>query len=149
SGGVDTVLSSVSYTLVDPNVENLTLTGAAVTGIGNGLANKITGDAADNSLDGQGGADTMIGAAGNDTYFVDDAKDVVTEAAGGGTDTVHSTAASYTLALNVEALVLDGAGNIAGTGNTLNNTLDGNTGNNTLDGGIGADTMIGGLGDDT
>ncbi len=150
SGGIDTVLSSVSYTLVDPNIEYLTLTGTAVTGIGNGLANKITSDAADNAIDGQGGADTMIGGAGNDTYFVDDAKDVVTEAAGagGGNDTVESSAFSYVLPVNVEELDLLPSA-ISGTGNAASNILHGNAADNTLDGGIGADTMVGGDGNDT
>ena len=35
----------------------------------------------------------MVGGAGNDTYVVDEAGDVVTEAAGEGTDTVQSTSA--------------------------------------------------------
>ena len=42
-------------------------------------------------LDGGAGTDTMAGGAGNDTYVVDTAGDVVTEAAGGGTDTVQSS----------------------------------------------------------
>jgi Ca2+-binding RTX toxin-like protein len=90
----------------------------------------------------------MIGGAGNDTYFVDNAKDVVTEAANGGTlDTVKTSLATYTLAANVEDLVLlDGAGK--GTGNALANHIFGNDGANTLDGGAGDDTITGGGGDD-
>ena len=55
---------------------------------------------------------------------------------------------TYTLAANVENLVLTGAAAINGTGNALDNMLTGNAGNNTLDGGLGADTMAGGLGND-
>ena len=36
-------------------------------------------------------------ALGNDTYIVDSAGDVVTEAAGEGTDTVNTNLGSYTL----------------------------------------------------
>ncbi|MGX4640269.1 beta strand repeat-containing protein [Massilia sp. SYSU DXS3249] len=146
--GIDTVQSTVSFALGD-NVENLTLTGSSgINGTGNGLANRITGNSGSNVLDGGAGADTMAGGAGNDTYIVDDAGDVVTEAANGGTDTVESSV-DFVLGANVEKLVLTGSAHLAGTGNTLANTITGNDGNNLIDGGAGADTMSGGMGDDT
>jgi Ca2+-binding RTX toxin-like protein len=90
----------------------------------------------------------MVGGAGNDTYSVNAAGDVVTEAADQGTDMVN-TAISYTLTVNVENLTQTGSANTSGTGNTLDNKLTGNGGNNTLTGNDGADTIIGGSGNDT
>jgi Ca2+-binding RTX toxin-like protein len=151
NGGTDTVMSTAAtYTLGDANVENLTLLGAALIGIGSDGKNILTGNAFANTLDGDVGADTLVGGKGNDLYRVDDAKDVVTEAAGAdtGTDTVESIATSYVLAANVEHLTLLGTGDIAGTGNTLDNTLTGNAGANALDGKAGKDHMIGGAGND-
>ena len=81
----------------------------------------------------------MAGGLGNDTYVVDDASDVVTEALNEGTDTVQSSI-TYTLGANVENLTLTGGANINATGNGDANVLTGNTGNNVLDGGVGADT---------
>ncbi|CAK0753662.1 serralysin [uncultured Gammaproteobacteria bacterium] len=156
NAGTDTVQASVSYTLSD-NVEALVLTGTgAINGTGNALANTLTGNGGDNTLDGGAGADTLIGGTGNDTYIIDNASDVVTEAANAGTDTVQASISCF-LGTNLENLILAGASNIDGTGNALSNIivgnsgvnmLDGGSGNDTLDGGAGADILIGGAGDD-
>ena len=146
--GIDTVESAISWTLSD-NIENLTLTGTAgIKGTGNDLANTLIGNTAGNRLDGLGGTDIMRGGQGNDTYVVDNVKDVVVELADEGVDTVEASV-SYTLTPNVERLILTGAANIDGVGNALANQLTGNSGNNRLNGGAGADTMRGGAGDDT
>src|SRR5262249_16386989 len=86
--------------------------------------------------------------AGNDTYFVDNAGDVVNEGLGQGDDTVFSSA-HFALSTNVENLILQGGTDLQGFGNSLVNSLYGNTGNNLLNGGSGADLMVGGFGNDT
>lgn len=117
----------------------------------------LTGTSGNDNLDGGQGADLMSGLAGNDVYMVDDAGDIVLEAADQGVDRVNSTI-SYTLGPNLEGLWLVGSLATSGTGNALdnvmwgnaaNNSLTGLDGNDVLDGGAGADTLIGGLGDDT
>ena len=124
-------------------------------GTGNDIL--LGGDGAD-SLDGGSGADAMAGGLGNDKYWVDDAGDTVTEQSVidpgtgkeiGGVDWVYSSI-DYRLDPNVENLVLlDGFGNLNGTGNELKNTITGNSGDNVLNGGAGADVLTGGAGADT
>jgi Ca2+-binding RTX toxin-like protein len=65
--GLDTVLSSVSYTL-PANVENLSLTGTGdISASGSSLANILTGNSGHNVLIGAGGNDTLVGGEGYDT----------------------------------------------------------------------------------
>jgi Ca2+-binding RTX toxin-like protein len=148
NAGIDTVLSSIAYTLGD-NVENLILTGTAANhGIGNFLNNKITGNSNNNVLDGRFGADSMAGGLGDDNYIVDDTGDVVTEESGAGTDTVQSSI-SHILGTNLENLVLTGDKSIDGTGNSLENNITGNEADNIIDGGNGIDVLTGLGGADT
>jgi Ca2+-binding RTX toxin-like protein len=145
--GVDTIISSINYSLVDTdgagtdggNVENLTLSGVANL--------NATGNVLDNVLTGNAGNNILVGSLGNDTYVIQNAGDIVIENAGEGTDTVVSSI-SYTLAANVENITLTGADAINATGNELDNVIRGsnningysNTGANVLTGGLGNDT---------
>jgi len=184
--GLDTVMTEnlTSYTLA-ANVENgaMSAAGLGTYGLsltGNVLGNVLTGSFnADNIrgldgndtlkggfgndwLDGGTGADSLDGGAGDDTYYVDNASDVVVEKLRSGTDTVYSTVAfamgANTMGANVENLTLQGSTAINIDANDSNNKLVGNAaanrirgfkGNDTLDGGAGADTLEGGAGDDT
>jgi Ca2+-binding RTX toxin-like protein len=147
SEGTDTVHATVHFGLT-ANIENLVLDGSAdLQGYGNADANTLTGNTGNNLLNGGAGADTMSGGLGNDVYFVDDPGDLVIESTNAGTDAVFASI-GYTLTAEVETLVLQGAGNLDGTGNGLVNNLYGNTGDNALDGGAAADVLTGGAGND-
>ncbi len=68
-GGTDTIWASVSVNLNDnAYVENLRLSGTAINGIGNGLANMITGSASSNIIAGGAGNDSLYGKGGADTF---------------------------------------------------------------------------------
>jgi Ca2+-binding RTX toxin-like protein len=103
--GYDRVISSVN-TILNANIEELRLLeGSSIHGTGNAANNKIIGNNSNNILDGVTGVDTMMGAGGDDTYYVDNVDDVVIELANEGNDTVQSTI-SYSLANNVENVIL-------------------------------------------
>lgn len=108
----------------------------------------VLGGAGNDSLLGGSGNNTLIGGLGDDTYSLENSSDTLIEALNAGNDTVQ-IAATYTLGLNIENLLLLGSGNDNGTGNSLNNRITGNSGNNSLNGGAGNDTLIGGGGTDT
>jgi Ca2+-binding RTX toxin-like protein len=165
---IDTVTSSVTFTL-GSNLERLTLSGSGLAnGTGNSLANTITGNGASNalagaagndtlsggsgndSLDGGTGTDSLVGGAGNDSYTVDSASDVISETSTLATeiDGVFSTVA-WTLGANLENLTIGGVSSVGGTGNALANVVTGNTGNNLLRGDAGNDTLSGGTGNDS
>ncbi len=175
--GTDLVIAAGNFNLnillpsnLPSEIENLKLAGSGNSiGTGNDLKNVITGNDGNNilrggkgddtllgglgndSLDGGANNDIMTGGKGNDFYYIDSIGDKVTEAANEGKDEVSFFGAfDYVLAANIEVLSLVNAiGNVAGTGNTLDNVITGNTGNNKLDGGAGNDTLLGGVGDDT
>jgi Ca2+-binding RTX toxin-like protein len=155
--GVDTVKSSVNFSLTS-HLENLFLKGKSdLKATGNGEDNQIIGNRGDNvlkglagddTLDGKSGSDKMKGGAGNDAYHVDHVGDRVIELAGEGIDSVFSQI-SYTLPKNVENLTLIGTENLFAVGNEEANEITGNQGNNILSGGLGDDILSGGLGADT
>ncbi len=78
--GIDTVESSVSFTLAN-HVEQLVLTGNAnIDGTGNAL---------DNGLYGNAGINLLRGLGGNDIYVVQNTADQAIELANAGLDTVN------------------------------------------------------------
>ena len=174
---------------------------AAINLTGNELANQIWGNAAANTLAGGdgddelfgfGGADSLLGGNGNDaffggagaadtlqgglgvdTYFVDDAADIIVELAGEGRD-VAAAAFDYALGAGVSVELMTtgwigGTATIALTGNEIGNEIWGNDGanallggggnafdaliafggNDRLDGGGGFDLLVGGTGQDS
>ena len=87
--GIDTVRSTVAWTLGN-NLENLTLLGAAaINGTGNALDNALVGNAAVNTLTGGAGNDTLDGGAGNDTLIGGTGADSYVFGRGWGVDTVQ------------------------------------------------------------
>lgn len=172
--GIDSVESSVSYTL-SAYVENLTLTGSAdLVGKGNGFnniltgnrgTNKLYGSEGDDQLFGNGGVDTLLGGGGNDLldggpggdimkgglgddwYYVDSARDQITEGSSSGSDRIYAST-TYTIGANVEELYLTGQGNTDGFGNGENNSIYGNEGDNNIQGGAGDDHINAGGGND-
>jgi Ca2+-binding RTX toxin-like protein len=194
AGGIDTVTTALPTYRLAPNAEILIGTRAgAQTLTGNALANTITGGTGndtlhgaegDDWLSGGEGTDSLFGGVGNDTLdggngpdrltggpgddrYILGAGDVVTEAPGGGHDTVEAGfGTSFTMPANTEVLLLTGTGALSGVGNALDNlvignaaanvlhgsdgndTLRGEGGNDVLHGGAGTDVLVGGAGAD-
>ncbi|MBR1170972.1 Ig-like domain-containing protein, partial [Bradyrhizobium liaoningense] len=107
-GGVDTILSSVSYTLSN-YVENLTLTGSsALNATGNSQSNILIGNSAGNVITGGLGNDILTGGGGADTFVVNsgDGSDVITDFAPGsaeGHDIIQLNGLAFTSFNDVKA----------------------------------------------
>jgi Ca2+-binding RTX toxin-like protein len=129
NGGYDIVVASVDYT-PPANVEALYMSGTGLTG---------TGSASADCLLSSGGPNTLVGLGGDDLYYVNNAADIVTEAANGGFDSEWASV-NRTLSANVEALYMNGSG-LTGTGSSSADTLV-TLGANTLIGGDGNDTFV-------
>jgi VCBS repeat-containing protein len=154
--GYDTVYTTASIDLSTQHVEQVYLEAIysegdlrndlnIVTGIG---AQVLIGNSGNNRMDGGLDADYMAGGRGNDTYVVDDVNDLVVEDQDSGFDTVSTTLNDYTLAADLEGLVLEGEADLTGYGNDADNVLIGNSGANMLQGGLGNDTLAGWRGND-
>ena len=128
----------------------LAIANAGMTLNGGAGDDTLTGGVANDRLDGKAGADRMSGGGGNDTYFVDNAADQVTEARGDGTDTVWA-GVSYALPVGQEVefqRAHAGPKGLTLTGNGFHNELFGGVGNDTLFGAAGEDSLVGHDGDD-
>lgn len=89
--GIDTVISSISYTL-GSELENLTLSGvAAINATGNNSNNLIIGNNASNILSAGGGNDTLIGGLGNDSLTGGSGNDLFSFTQGDGHDFITTT----------------------------------------------------------
>lgn len=73
----------------------------------------------------------------------------MTELAAGGSDTVETALASYTLGTNVENLIYAGTSSFIGSGNELDNSITGGAEDDILNGQAGLDALFGGAGADT
>jgi len=173
--GIDTVKSTANYTLA-AQVENLQLMGEAkINGIGNTMANKITGNDNNNTLSGLEGDDTLFGhdgddvlrgGAGSDTLYGNsgaddmdggedgdiyylDGSDTVFDSGTAGRDKIFALG-SYALAEGngIEDLATQATGAVNLQGNSLDNKIFGNDAANTLKGFAGADVILGGAGND-
>ena len=155
--GTDLVYSSVDFRMGSAHIENLTLTGEAYLGAGNGLNNQIVGTSGDNLLDGGRGQDRLVGGDGNDIYIIRHARDSAVEYEGGGIDTVKSYIPVFQAVYDIEKVYLQTTITKNGTplqdmtaiGNSKANTLVGNPYDNSLIGREGHDTLRGQGGDDT
>jgi Ca2+-binding RTX toxin-like protein len=80
--GVDTVQTTVDYSLSD-QIEQLVLMGrASINGRGNSLDNRMKGNPGNNQIAGGDGQDTLLGAEGNDTLVGDAGQDWLNGGAG-------------------------------------------------------------------
>jgi VCBS repeat-containing protein len=171
--GSDTVISTVDIDGI-AYVENIVLAGSnSLRAYGSLRADQLWGNQADNLLDGLLGADFMAGGAGNDTYVVDHADDVIVELADGTAAPAALPAFDADNVLRSDFFNSEGHVGFTGTAwgvdsvlsavswtlglNIEHLTLTGNggtsaTGNelaNTLTGNAANNTLAGGRGEDT
>jgi Ca2+-binding RTX toxin-like protein len=88
----------------------------------------------------------MAGGAGNDLYFFIDSQDRIIEAAGGGQDTII-TSANITLAAEVEVLIVaEGVSDLSLVARPGGSIMVGNGLSHSFQGGTGDDVILAGGG---
>ncbi len=133
--------------------------------VGGSGSDVVTGGKGNDLLNGGSGIDFMSGGVGNDTYVIDDFRDIANELLGEGDrdvariDTTFFQIADDEFLGKVEVLIAnETAGNALLIGNNDDNTILGNEGDNRIlglggddimNGRGGTDGMLGRLGDDT
>jgi Ca2+-binding RTX toxin-like protein len=157
-GGIDTVISSVSYDLSTQTnsapgptygLENLTLSGTDnINGTGNSLDNVITGNSGNNILIGGDGDDELIGGEGNDTLYAGGSGTNIQNGGNGndtymyywngivdsgGTDTFVVSIAQGSFDMSNYSS-LDNIENLTMEGSSTDTILTGNTNQNTITG---------------
>ncbi|AZY92938.1 MULTISPECIES: family 16 glycosylhydrolase [Paracoccus] len=172
NGGRDVVHAGVSHAL-SAHVEHLVMTGTGrVTGVGNDLANRMTGNRADTILRGAGGADTIAGGGGADSLFGGNGNDVLHGGVGddmlwggAGNDTIDGGAGTDWVSFMGQAraaridLAMTGAQATGHGTDVIRNVenihggmgrdiLMGDARANVIRGGFGADILHGRQGDD-
>lgn len=167
-----TTLGNGGTTLPASSYTNLLLTGSAITGNGNALANTILGTTAANSLDGKAGNDSINGGDGSDIYLVASSADHAVaefkDSGSSGSDQVRFTSTTANQSLHLfagdtgleEAVIGTGSTGTAKTTGTTSLSLDasellnalnisGNNGSNSLLGSAFSDSLLGNGGVDT
>jgi len=124
--------------------------GPLVLVLGTSGNDSLIGGSGRDAFQASGGIDTLAGGLADDTYIVQNSATKVIEAAGGGIDTVKTTA-HYILPDNVENLYILGytpKSGTAGFGNALSNLIVGDVNTQTITGLGGNDVLVGGGGSD-
>ena len=109
----------------------------------------IFGDAGDDNISGDGGADFMYGGIGDDRFVVDTyAGEAVVELLGEGTDVVYAEI-DYTVGLNIEQIIMvEGSAAVNAGGGEDANVIIGNSADNVIYAYGGDDVISGGDGAD-
>jgi Tol biopolymer transport system component len=128
NGGIDTIRSSITYSLVDTdgngtlggNVENLTLLGSEnLDGTGNALNNVLTGNAGNNRLDGGSGIDRAVFSGHFSNYTLTKAGSTWTVRDNAGADGTDTLTNIERLQFSDDKLALDLDGNAGTTAKIL------------------------------
>lgn len=148
AGGVDVLSYAASTAGVSVNISNNVVSGGYAQGDVVSNFEKVVGSAFNDTLGSSTSGHTLEGGAGDDTDIIGLAGVTVTEAGGGGDNTVQTNLAAYTLGGNLERLTYIGSAVFSVTGNAEANIITGGATSDTLSGLGGDDTLIGGIGSD-